>query len=685
MRKLMSRADRSHAVSIRLTNTAFGAFALTICMSAAPTLAQTQLPRYTTNAGLSCYPAEQLDYSGPSMANIGEDYGNNQPTPGGFTLPPQGLNTTINSFCAGMTHAMRTFLWVTSPTDNGNGYIFDSPQFFDVSNPDAHGKYTLLPIVPGATPQFHVRDAKPGAHGLPVVMDKTGHMFTVLPTSRDAKPKVRSATGQLTTIAHAKRSPAGLLTLLDGNGARVDFGPRLPRPPAGPNPPVALCDDCVNLFDVDNIAVYIDPWGSVVDIAAGQVGGGVLMAQPQGGAQYGSLVYYSIEVNDVIAYMATAAAAGVITGSNGQPLQFPTTQAQLNAIESFATSQGKAFAFQYGHSDKDALAVEIKASWVEASAVPSNCSYITRTATIPTYDTSNPNEWVPNGSKTTTMALVGMHVVSSVAGHPEMIWSTFEHICNSPQASYYYAAGPISSKVVRPRVHHYDHNDSGSPQDTILNVAQDTSGTWLFASKNSYGPYNLQHMQLNGDNIVAVNLPFGDGTFTVSPSDTLRTYPWGDNSSNANAELNAGVLAMNADSFAYQVSSDPKDPRRNYFLIGATWTTNGTPPANNNQQGTTQLANSTMETYVQGSNCLSCHQSQTRGRVDTGMSHIFANLYPLFQAQGIYPPATNTPPNKYSNSAPDNCQTPYSYSVTKVCVIQSPYAYDQAPPQALTK
>jgi hypothetical protein len=43
---------------------------------------------------------------------------------------------------------------------------------------------------------------------------------------------------------------------------------------------------------------------------------------------------------------------------------------------------------------------------------------------------------VPNGQKTVNLAMVGMHVVGSTKGHPEMIWATFEHIGNAPNDDY---------------------------------------------------------------------------------------------------------------------------------------------------------------------------------------------------------------------------------------------------------
>ncbi|MDT7543037.1 MAG: hypothetical protein QOE33_2941 [Acidobacteriota bacterium] len=65
-------------------------------------------------------------------------------------------------------------------------------------------------------------------------------------------------------------------------------------------------------------------------------------------------------------------------------------------------------------------------------------SYVTMTATIPTYNKANPNLWTPTGQKTVQLALVGMHVVGSTVGHPEMIWATFEHFGNTPNAAYSY-------------------------------------------------------------------------------------------------------------------------------------------------------------------------------------------------------------------------------------------------------
>jgi hypothetical protein len=87
------------------------------------------------------------------------------------------------------------------------------------------------------------------------------------------------------------------------------------------------------------------------------------------------------------------------------------------------------------------------------------------------------------------------------------------------------------------------------------------------------------------------------------------------------------------------------DIRANYYMTGSTWTISGAGPVSNfgnpgnpavlpgRAVGTSQLANTTMETYQQTSsffdmfshNCFSCHVTNT-----TDVSHMFPSLKPLF-------------------------------------------------------
>src|SRR5262249_22247442 len=149
--------------------------------------------------------------------------------------------------------------------------------------------------------------------------------------------------------------------------------------------------------------------------------------------------------------------------------------------------------------------------------------------------------------------------------HPEMIWASFEHFGNTPNAAYSY----ISTTGTK-------------------NVAQNTSGTWLFCASGASGPassFNVAHMSTSGNDIVAAS---GQ---TISPSNTLRIMPWGmpGSSSSSNTEIissNHSVLSL----------MPAGDVRNNYFMIGATWTPFGATPTGGNGVGTNQLANSALET-----------------------------------------------------------------------------------------
>jgi hypothetical protein len=282
--------------------------------------------------------------------------------------------------------------------------------------------------------------------------------------------------------------------------------------------------------------------------------------------------------------------------------KFPLTQTDLDSITTFATAHG-----QPSVIDPEALAIEIKASFVEAAGLPDADKFIQMQATVPTYDKSNPNDWVPNGTKTATLAMVGIHIVGSTGstnplnsnhGHPEMLWATFEHLSNDPAAQYTYA-----------------NNSSGT-----TTVPQNTAGNWVFCANGSTGPFNQMRMVMggpNGDHIVANTAV--NSSFTIGPSNILRIMPFGLQGSNANG--NAEVLSLNN---TVRSLLDPADIRRNYFHEGTTWTIFGASPPSS-QVGTNKLENSTLETFFQGGNCFSCHQTNT-----TAVSHVFDNTQPLF-------------------------------------------------------
>jgi hypothetical protein len=533
----------------------------------------------------------------------------------GVVNPANSVSFTNVPNCSFYQWSEQMFMWLNSPTPpaygGGGGRIFDSPTFFDVSPPAADGSRTFIPHTPGVIRSFSLRAAQAGAHGLPVIVDRGGEMLEVQTPASGTIPQVRDASGQLVNVAHARLGVDRRPVLLAPNGSviRLQPSPKVQRgrETQGNN------GFTVRKFVIDGITILVDSALDVIDVEQGQADGSVLEAQN------GSLIYYATIVNDVYAYFATGTKDGGIAPA---PTQFPTTQADLNKITTFATAHGKTF------PDPNALAVEIKTAWVETTSLANPSSYITMTATIPTYNTSNPAQWTAtNSQKTTTLALVGMHVVGSTAGHPEMIWATFEHFANAPRGTYSYI----------------------NTSNQTITVPQNTAANWLFATNNSNGPFNCTHMQFISPNISALSpAPPCPANTIISPSDTIRWKPWGgatDISPNpidpSTAASNTEVIAIN-NSVRGMIPSG--DLRQDYIMTGATWTIFGaspqpafaspTPGNPGNQVGTSQLSNATMETYEQGvdntsanggSNCFSCHASNT-----TTVSHVFGPLKPLF-------------------------------------------------------
>ena len=331
----------------------------------------------------------------------------------------------------------------------------------------------------------------------------------------------------------------------------------------------------------------------------GQAGlvSGVLMSQEAGITPDGSIVYYAIHVNDVYAYMASGQNSGKLNLT-----EFPTTQEELDMIIEYAKNV-------YGVEIKDgeSLAMELKSSWVKLPAGADASKYITIKADIPSFTKTSDREWVWDGStyeNDVTLAMVGYHVVGSATGHPEMIWATFEHTDNVPNVDYYYvdADGNVQEKKTI--------EEDGTP------IRKD----WTFTNgETTMNASNQMHMELKSNKIVA------EAQQTISPSSTMRTHPWGNDPDKASAVNNTEIISLNQNINSMLLDGDL---RKNYFLVGATWTSNGVPGVGEQLPvvvGSKVLANSTMETYFQYKNCFDCHQG---GKIN-GLSHIFGEISPL--------------------------------------------------------
>lgn len=511
-------------------------------------------------------------------------------------VKPANSTAPLTSDCAFFTWTEQMFLWLTSPAParyGGGSRIMFSPSFYTVSPKNSAGARTFLPNRANGILPMAVRMTELGPHLLPALVSRSGQVIEVQPDDprRPVPPVVRLQNGASVRLGDVKIAPGNQLQFFDTGGRQVEVR-KLQAPPVrrlmvqmsdGRRVPVVSREEInrpiqARKLVLGGIPIFIDPANNVIDVEPGQADGGVLLSQK------GSLIYYITLVNDVYAYHRTMKGPSVPAGTT-----FPTTAAQGNAVAAFAAAHGKIIV------DPEALAIEVKSSWVEASSVPNPGDYVQATATITTYNKTS-NLWTPNGQKTVKMVLVGAHVVGSTLGHGEMVWGSFEHVGNTPNTAYAYSS-------------------TSGPK----NVPQNTGGTWLFTPNGSAGPFNLMNAKWE----TATGKLKSTTAAPIAPTPTLRVMPWGIDGTNAS--LNTEVISANATVISQLVAGDV---RRNYFQLGTTWTIDGAAPKpdGSNEVGTNQLANTTMETFVQGvTNCFSCHHTNT-----VAVSHVYSDLKPLF-------------------------------------------------------
>ena len=519
-------------------------------------------------------PSSRLPQDVDSLCGISTDSFNTwflsgQAAADGVVTPANSVRFPHNDNCDFYQWAERMFLWVTSPDTagyGGRGRVLGSPRFYTVvSRGDSfylkpHNHNDLIEAVSVLR--------KTGPNRLPVYSDHLGRLYEVL-----------------------SHKPGEIPLLKDGKAVLTPT--RLIHP-----------ERVLHAFKTPTGTRYFDSNGVPVNTELNQATGDALMAQN------GSLVYYITFVNDMYAFFRTGVSHNALPDTT-----FPTSGAQRDAIVAYARSIGYP-----PPSNPNTLAIEIKTSWILADSLHGDANkYITMDALVPTYIKNSDTSWIPFQHQKVRLALVGIHIVGSAAGHPEMIWATFEHNGNTPDSAYRY-------------------EDS---QYQIQTVPTDNTGPWLFSSAAG-APFNQTHIKASstGDTLTAAP------PYTISASNTLRDFPFGvdfgrkpNQQDSTDAQSNSELIGINNSVFN---KIPGKDVRKNYHLIGATWTSGGVAPNGyvyvypdtvepGVAIGTSVLANSTMETYFQATNysCLTCHSGPGTLQPDK-LSHIFTNMGPLY-------------------------------------------------------
>ncbi|HLK13773.1 MAG TPA: hypothetical protein VKT78_03125 [Fimbriimonadaceae bacterium] len=637
------------------------------------------------------YPSDLAERcpAGTKKLSFDEWFRGGKVTAGGLVFAAKGTDVSSGATLDLYRWAYQMFLHVTSPAKGrGSAPIFASPEYYALSTADAKGNRRFVEQTEQAVQEMEVRANKRATDDYSIVHDSAGKAYIIVPPKQGPKGKqlVLNRLGREVPVANVATDSTGKVVFNNAAGrpilgakpvadpeandviapqptARLQTSPvgqpRSNKPSTAPPPPIPVIKVIAN-----GLPNYVDLNGNPVPnitSTAGEADASIQFTRPypmKNGKSLRSMIYYSIAVNDAYAYLRTMVSHGVKPpDDNGYYGDItPTDSHEIGAVNDYAKKHGKSI------TNPNALIVELKTAWVDAAAVDHPERYVTVEAKVPKFDTSDPKRWVQNGTQIMKVALVGMHVVGSTNGHYNLVWATFEHIYNTPSYAYTYV----------------------DLHGTKRSVAASSGGTsdYLFghpsASATRFSP--AARIQTAAPNIVIEST--GGRDITGVPVSRLSAFgcPTDESPNNfdRSPELsNTSILSLNKDVYTRLPDADP---RKYYFMVGATWVQDNVPPgllwtqegkgwkATNGIPygpdilGTPFVANTTMETFDQAPSykaggvyevlftgggvweknvwikpwkmygqypavgCFSCHQ----GYDIHDMSHVFRKIAPLW-------------------------------------------------------
>jgi hypothetical protein len=217
--------------------------------------------------------------------------------------------------------------------------------------------------------------------------------------------------------------------------------------------------------------------------------------------------------------------------------------------------------------------MELKSAWMIVDNINSASNYFVVPAKVPHYIVAN-GAVTPKIDATThqlvmddvSVALIALHVVFTLPGHPEMIWATFEHVHVDQQ----------TGKTIRDNAPAAPANPSKTPPNSVISTETFyplyKAGTLASAANLPIDPTVL------ADHFDEATQSFTKGgTFQTS---VYRPYPGsktdGDGQDPGAADEDQEIILIN-DNIAKMfkdANSPASDLRQNYRFVGAVWINN---------------------------------------------------------------------------------------------------------------
>jgi hypothetical protein len=290
--------------------------------------------------------------------------------------------------------------------------------------------------------------------------------------------------------------------------------------------------------------------------------------------------------------------------------------------------------------------LELKSAWQIVEASPKLKNYITTDALIPVFKNDPSGKIIKDGNKTrpVTVALLSLHVVGTIEGHPEFIWSTFEHVSHGKNGGWERDVAPAAKS---------------NPDQSVLVETKATKYPLYPVTPESPSAPPVAGANM-GNQLSALKLD--EKTQKFSPKTPIyRMFPASKSDETAEDD-EIESLNDNVKSLFMKLKIVDKDVRSNYKLAGAVWLNrprddfktdvnfSDVDPMHPDGKalprdpelfgGENRLSNMAMESFTQPGNsfpnCFSCHDTGRAGNTSPklgpsklNVSHILSKFYDL--------------------------------------------------------
>ncbi len=289
--------------------------------------------------------------------------------------------------------------------------------------------------------------------------------------------------------------------------------------------------------------------------------------------------------------------------------------------------------------------VEFKSAWAIAENPKDWKDYITARAVVPIFKVQD-GKIVPDGerTRTVTVAMIALHVVGVIEGHPEFIWATFEHVHHKSSTEWIPDNAPVAVD---------------NPDVKAVSVNLELPKYLLYPNENgAIGPatpasgadMRVKDSGLTLDAKTQKFLPLTP-VYRMFPSSQAT-----DKGATPVVDPEISSLNRHVREFFESHKGSESDVRSNYQLVGAVWlnTPRGSEdgsiqpdfgPARSFSNvpgrlpvlgGEDHLSSTAMESFTQSDdnapNCFSCHTTEAFGQMKgsrLNVSHMLSRFFTL--------------------------------------------------------